>query len=60
MKVSLLVTNPVGEDGAHLVAAPEEHLFRPVLEEIGFVVDVVTLKEPDTPAWNVIVTGTKV
>ncbi len=52
-------TNPVGADGVHLVSAPGEKLFRPVLENLGFVVDVVTLDEPDTPRWNVVVTGTK-
>ncbi len=52
-------TNPVGEEGAHLVAAPGEELFRPVLEEVGFVVDVVTLKEADSPGWNLVVTGTR-
>jgi hypothetical protein len=52
-------TNPVGEDGAHLVAAPNEQLIRPLLEDIGFKVDMVRLNDSRLPAWDLVVTAEK-
>ncbi|MBT8396447.1 MAG: class I SAM-dependent methyltransferase [Gemmatimonadetes bacterium] len=53
-------TNPVGEDGAHLTSAPGQDLFRPVLEDAGFSVDVTVLDETHLPSWTLVVTATKV
>lgn len=52
-------TNPVGEEGAHLVAAPGEDLIRPLLEEIGYRVDVEVLDEPGMPGRNLMVAAQK-